>query len=126
MAWAAIAVTHLARDTAENFLSAASEGRLPDARALAPAIHDLEAFQEVTNGTAPSIVRLFANENAALVVTSDIAADHGRVGPLVITLRKQNDQWLVQDVDVASSETTKDEIERFLTHYPDTVELPVE
>ena len=71
------------------------------------------------------VVSLHANDSAALAITTEIVADHGRQGPLVFTLIKRDGIWLLDDIDVETAATAKDELDRFLERYPDAVEIPV-
>jgi hypothetical protein len=112
-----------ARQTAADFLDAALNGRLKEAAAMgqpgqAPSREASLAFFKDLNIRALPLVSVHADDAHALVITEHVNADHGRKGPLVLTLVKQDNKWWIRDTDVETDASANDELKRFLGKYP--------
>jgi hypothetical protein len=89
-------------------------------------LHELEVASEL------KLVSLHADDEYAMAVTTDVAVvdqkyDGGRKeGPLVITLVKRDNVWLVTDIDIETEATAKDELDRFFENHPNAVEISPE
>jgi len=118
-------------ETVVEVESAAVAGRDSAAAALtdpsSAVARQLADFRELAelNPQGFKIVSIHANDRAALAVTTEINGDHGRHGPLVMKLIKRDGTWLLNDVDVETAASAKDELARFLKRHPDAVESPV-
>jgi len=113
----------------QSFLSALVGKRAQELVELADpmsAVPDqiMEAIDDLETGSDFKLVSLHADNDYALVVTTDVVGDHNRQGPLVITLVKRDNVWLVTDIDLETKATAKDEIDRFLKKHPNAVETP--
>lgn len=130
-AWGGEKLYRSITQTVVDVQSAAIEGRDSDAALLtdpsSAVARQLADFRELAelNPEGFRVVSIYADDQAALAITTEIVADHGRHGPLVMTLIKRDGTWLLNDVDVESAATAKDELARFLERHPDAVETPV-
>lgn len=121
--------------TVQSFLSALAGKRVPELVELADPMsavpRQMEDIHELEIGSGLKLVSLHADNEYAMAVTTDVmhvdeVYDEGRKeGPLVITLVKQDNMWLVTDIDLETEATAKDEIDRFLNNHPNAVEIPV-
>lgn len=118
--------------TVQSYLSALAGKRVPelvelaDPRSAVPCqmvtdLHELEIGSEF------KLVSLHADDEYAMAVTTDVKVkdEHGgEEGPLVITLVKQGNMWLVTDIDLETEATVSDELDRFYNNHPNAVEIP--
>ena len=119
--------------TVQTFLSALAGKRVPELVELADPMsavpRQMQDIQELLIGTELKLVSLRADNDHAMAVTTDVVVvdevyEHGRKeGPLVITLVKRDNVWLVTDIDLETEATAKDEIDRFLKRHPNAVEI---
>ena len=130
-AWGAEKLYRTIYQTIEDVESAAVAGRDSEAAALTDprtaVAQQLDDFRELAkiNPEGFKVVSIYANDSAALAITTEVVGDHDRQGPLVMTLIKRDGTWLLNDVDLETAATVKDELDRFLERYPDAVEIPV-
>ena len=118
------------RETVLAYVDAATNGRIEEAAKLGEpgqtpsqpkAIK--ENFSAVQVGKF-AVKSVHADASAALAISSDVKDDRDRKGPLVFTLAKKDDRWLIRDIDLESAETAKDELQRFLERRPDAKLIP--
>jgi hypothetical protein len=64
------------------------------------------------------IGRSFADRRLPATI-EEVAGDHNRSGPLVLTLVKKEHRWLVRDVDFETPDSAEEERKRFLDKHPD-------
>lgn len=110
-----------------TFIAAASAGEDQKAAALIDRRRDgyeqAETLRELLHGQNISLVGLCFGEWNAMVISSVVQADHGRVGPLVFLLKKvvldQEVHWLIDDIDLETLDTIEGEIKRFIERNPD-------
>jgi len=117
-------------DTIQSFLSAivgqdvSKLVELADPKSAIP--RQVDDFKQLESGNELKLVSLHADDEWALAVTSDVVVvdDEDREqGPLVITLVKRDDLWLVTDVDLETEATVNDELDRFFNNHPNAVEI---
>lgn len=112
------------RTTAEGFVAAALEGDyIASGKFVDPrqSVDDLKDFSELLTGQNLRLAAVFADAEAALVITSAIRADHGRAGPLTFTLVRSPGSpagWLIEDIDLETPQEAGSEVERFLQSHP--------
>jgi len=79
---------------------------------------------EIGFGSELELVAMYVDENAAIAVTSNVVIEEeDRQGPLVITLIRRGDMWLVTDIDLETEATVNDELAGFFEYHPDAVEI---
>ena len=120
-----------ARQTAAAFLDAALSGRLAEAASLGEPGRAYNTEKGCAQFAELKVKQLaiesaYADEANALVITANVTGDRGRQGPLVLTLVKKDDAWLIRDVDLEDEESVEDEVERFLKDHPKAKLLPAE
>jgi hypothetical protein len=87
----------------------------------------------LTEESKLKIVSLYTDDNYALAITTDVKIINDgpnrnreeQKGPLVITLNRKNDIWLVIDIDIENEQTVKNELKRFLEEHPNATELKI-
>jgi hypothetical protein len=118
-----------ARETVAAYLDAALNGRVEEATGMgvpgsSPSQPgSVKDFAELKI-KALALKSVRADDTGALAITEDVAGDHDRKGPLVLTLVKRKGQWLVNDIDLEDEKGLKDEEERFLEQHPHAREVP--
>ena len=117
------------RQIADMFLDAALNGRLKEAAAMGEAgkaysrEEKIKEFSELkVNSLKLADVR--ANGEHAIAVTEEVAGDHDRHGPLVLTLTRKDGLWWIRDVDLETRDSAKRELDRFLKAHPDAKAVP--
>jgi len=119
--------------TIRAFLFSLDEKRIPELVELADPMsavpHQIKDIHNLLTESELKLVSLYADNNYAIAVTTDIVVmdkvyDQGRnEGPLVITLVKRDNVWLVTDIDLETEDTVKIELDRFIKRHPDAVEI---
>ena len=118
------------RETVLAYVDAATNGRIEEAAKMGEpgqtpsqpkAIK--ENFSAVQVGKF-AVKSVYADASAALAISSDVKDDRDRKGPLVFTLVRKDDRWLIRDIDLESAESVKEELKRFLDRYPDAKLIP--
>ena len=124
-------------NTIRNFISAFDEkdiGVLIELTDPMYAVHHqvLDLKNVLTAESKLKLTSLYADNNNAIAFTSDVIVIHNESdrsqdekGPMVITLTKKDNMWLVIDIDLENDETVNTELERFLEKYPDAIEISV-
>lgn len=119
--------------TIRAFLSSLDEKRIPELVELADPMsavpHQIQDIHNLLTESELKLVSLHADDDYAIAVTTDVVVidevyDQGRSkGPLVITLVKRDNVWLVTDIDLETEATAKTELDRFLKKHPTAVEI---
>lgn len=119
--------------TIQTFLSSLVEKRIPELVELADPMsavpHQIQDIHNLLTESELKLVSLYADNNYAIAVTIDVVVvdevyDQGhKKGPLVITLVKRDNVWLVTDIDLETEATAKTELDRFLKKHPNAVEI---
>ena len=119
--------------TIQAFLASLDDKRVPELVELADPMsavpHQVQDINNLLTESKLKLKSLYADSNYALAVTTDIVVidkvyDQGRQkGPLVITLVKRDNMWLVTDIDIETEATVKIELDRFLKKHPDATEI---
>ena len=125
-------------DTIQSFRSATVEQRFGELVELTDpmkAVHRkvVEELPQLDFTNGFEFVSLYADDEWALVVTTNVVlADEGFVedggrleGPLLITLEKQGDMWVITDIDFEREAEENDDLDRFLRRHPNAVEIPL-
>jgi hypothetical protein len=114
--------------TCQSFLSALAGRKIGElvelsdpASAVPRQMLDLRDL-EIGFGSEFELVTMYADNNAAIAVTTDVLIEEEK-GPLVITLLRRDDVWLVTDIDLETEATVNDELARFFEYHPDAVEI---
>jgi hypothetical protein len=117
-----------ARQTAERYVAAALGGKAKEAAGLA----DGQKAAGRVDGTIRDLAtlkieklavkRVVAAGDVACAMTEDVAADHGRKGPLVVTMTRMAGVWKVVDVDLDAGEG-EGTFGRFVREHPEGVEV---
>ena len=112
-----------ARAGVEEFLAAALAGRREAAaKLLGPRYgnsrHALDDLQQLGGTAEMKVVSVHAGDDDALALTTNVSGDHGRKGPLVITLVKQRGLWVVNDIDLKAPAEARGRLERYLQRRP--------
>jgi|GEM_PF-3081052 len=109
-----------AGEAAENFIAAVLAGDKEKAVSFTvPRTRgDVDDSCEALQGQNVVIEAVFADREDALAISSVILGDHERVGPLSFKIEKVNDDWLINDIDLETTEDAEREIEKFLTRHP--------
>jgi beta-lactamase regulating signal transducer with metallopeptidase domain len=124
--------TQGARASVEGFLAAAMKGDDGAAAAFAHPrlpLDDLKGFKELLTGQDVRAVAVFADDQAALAVTSAVRADHGQAGPLTFQVARSADSpapWLIEDIDMETPQEAGSEVEQFLKAHPAAVALSIQ
>lgn len=114
--------------TADAYLKAALAGKVEEAAAMGEAgkapgrpktIKDVGALKV----KSLKVVRAHANHQHALAVTEEVADERGRKGLLQLTLVKNEDRWLIRDIDFETPDSAKEEMKQFLDKNPDAKPL---
>lgn len=107
------------RNVVEEFLTAVKAGDTAKALTFtspASAVgHQLSDFAKITDLANAVIAGHYADANKALVITSDLADDRGRKGPMLVYLLKQRDLWVISDIDLESPDGAKKKLDSLLT-----------
>ncbi|GMU25053.1 MAG: hypothetical protein AMXMBFR13_51240 [Phycisphaerae bacterium] len=117
-----------ARQVAEEFLEAAANGndaaaiKLTDPRMAVG--HQVKDFQKIPDIAQTRIESFHADDQAALAITTPVAGDHDRKGPLLITLALSRGLWVVTDVDLGSPEAAKKALDQFMKAHPEALGIP--
>jgi len=106
----------------ENYISAALAGEDKKAAEYAApesaVVRQTDDTRQVFQGQPAQILAVCSSEWNALVISSVILADHGRIGPVVFHLKKeildQKVHWLIDDIDIETLDSIETEIKRFL------------
>jgi hypothetical protein len=118
-----------ARQTAQAFLDAALAGATKEAAALGQPGQSysreekIKEFRDITPKKV-AVVGLHADAGNALATTERVRGDKGREGPLVLTLVKKGERWLIRDVDLETEESAQQELNRFLKKHPTARPVP--
>ncbi|MHC4625225.1 MAG: M56 family metallopeptidase, partial [Planctomycetota bacterium] len=117
---------HLAGEALDSFISLALAGEYQKAAEFAHAefppsqIRDL---REITQSQDFRILAVYVDHWSALAVGSVITANSRQEGPLVFHLVKVvsdgNVHWLIDDIDLETSEKAEQDIARFLQKHPE-------
>ncbi len=91
---------------------------------------DNEQMREILKGQQVQLIAVYADDWNALVTTSVILADHGRIGPMVFQLKRifleQKEHWLIEDIDIETIDSIEEGYERFLKENSDAKTLKLE
>ncbi|MFC1762066.1 hypothetical protein ACFL6U_08290 [Planctomycetota bacterium] len=114
--------------TVQSFLSAFNQKQISDLVELVDPMSavqkQMEDLRNIEIEGELKLVSLHIDTEYAISITSDVVEDHSQQqGPLVITLAKQDDRWLVTDIDLETEKTAKEELNRFLKRYPNATEV---
>ncbi len=75
-------------------------------------------MREILKGQQVQLIAVSADDWNALVTTSVILGDHGRIGPMVFQLKRlileQKEYWLIDDIDLETIDSIEEEYNRFL------------
>ncbi len=116
---------------AREFVNAISTGKTKDAAELCwPERYDekrLRKLVEMIGNNKWTIESLDANEDVALVITSEIEVNvpgaRGKKTGFSIEVRKREGTWLVRDIDFEPPGRAKEKRKKFLRHFPDAKPL---
>jgi len=104
--------------TVNDFLKALIAGDTTEAMELVTAssavAHQLDGISEIPNYKTMQIASVHADNEKAFAVTTD----NGQDAVLTITLVKQRGLWMVEDIDMETSEKAKTDIQEFLKNNP--------
>ena len=109
--------------TADAYLAAALAGKVEEAAAMGEAgkapsrpktIRDVGALK----AKRLKVVSAHANDQHALAVTEEVTDDRDRKRLLQLTLVKDEDRWLIRDIDFETPDSAKEELKRFLDKNP--------
>jgi len=113
-------------DVVGAYLAAVKAGRCGGAAELAhprsavgKQTPKFEEFREQDDVQEMEIVATYSDEKEALAVTTAMKGDHGRKGPLVFHLVNQSGKWLIDDIDLETSQKAEQGIARFLEDHPE-------
>ena len=113
-----------ARARAEAFLAAALAGREKEAAgmtdpasAVARQVADFRGIVPA-EGKAVGIQTVLADERDALAITSAVKGDRGRVGRLLIALKRSDGPWMVRDVDLKAADRADADLAAFAQKHP--------
>ena len=91
--------------------------------------HQMDDVNQIITESKIELVSLYTDVNDAIAVTTEIIIedtvyDEGYTqGPLVITLIRKDNVWLVTDIDIETQESALEEIVRFMEKHPNAVEI---
>lgn len=80
--------------------------------------HQLDDISEIPNYETIQIASVHADNKKAFAVTDVIFTDNGQDTVMTITLVKQRVIWMVDDIDMETSEKAKADIQEFLKKHP--------
>jgi hypothetical protein len=80
---------------------------------------DVLEFREIMQGQQIFVQFSYEADEKAVALTSAIKGDHDRTGPLVFTLVKQQNKWLISDIDLETSDNAIRYIRQFGKNNPD-------
>ncbi|MBN1973235.1 MAG: hypothetical protein JW787_06325 [Sedimentisphaerales bacterium] len=84
---------------------------------------DNDQMREILKGQQVQLIAVYADDWNALVTSSVILADHGRIGSMVFQLKRifleQKEYWLINDIDIETIDSIEEEYDRFLKENSD-------
>ena len=103
--------------TVEAFLKLAAAGKLELVAKLQrnPSPDDL---RELDGNLELRIEKVYSTDGNSLVVTSAAVSQREKKRGMVFTLRTIDGTWMIDDIDLESTEGIKDEVQRFLKKHP--------
>jgi len=105
-----------------DFLRASIAGDTTEAMKLikpgSAVVNQLEDFTTIPNRETIQIASVHADNKKAFAITDVIFTDNGKDGLLTITLIKQRGLWMIDDIDMETSEKAETDLQVFLTRHP--------
>ncbi|MHC4334421.1 MAG: DUF4943 family protein, partial [Planctomycetota bacterium] len=110
-----------AREVVEAYLSALKAGEYAEAAvfalpgsAVGRQTPGFEQFREQNEVQRMAIAVVCGDDQEVLAVSTEMKGYDGEIGPLVFHLVNENGKWLIDDIDMETSESAEAEVERFL------------